>query len=101
MNIGGRKAKWYADFDSLWTHFKDVHHKKATQAAMILHLADRWAQLSDTHRESGLGWCLQYFDNRPAEHSTWGSNDEAVVLNPRAILGTTGVSLPPELPQHA
>eukprot|EP00971_Amphidinium_carterae_P032164 633175-Amphidinium_carterae.1 len=54
MNIGGRKAKWYSDFDSLWTHFKDVHHKKATQAAMILHLADRWAHLSDTHRESGL-----------------------------------------------
>eukprot|EP00971_Amphidinium_carterae_P012154 239325-Amphidinium_carterae.1 len=54
MNIGGRKAKWYADFDTLWMHFRDVHHKKATQAAMILHLADKWAHLSDTHRESGL-----------------------------------------------
>eukprot|EP00971_Amphidinium_carterae_P223761 4440045-Amphidinium_carterae.1 len=62
---------------------------------MILHLADKWVHLSDTHRESGLGWCLQYFDQRPADHSTWGSHDEAIVLNPRAILGTTGVSLHP------
>eukprot|EP00971_Amphidinium_carterae_P107821 2134942-Amphidinium_carterae.2 len=62
MNIGGRKEKWYKDWDNLWYHFKDCHHKKATQAAMILHLAEQWHNLTDTHRESGLGWTLQYYD---------------------------------------
>eukprot|EP00971_Amphidinium_carterae_P072977 1443235-Amphidinium_carterae.2 len=53
MNIGGRKEKWYKDWDNLWHHFKDCHHKKATRAAMILHLK-QWHTLTDTHRESGL-----------------------------------------------
>eukprot|EP00971_Amphidinium_carterae_P223597 4436432-Amphidinium_carterae.1 len=58
MNIGGRKEKWYKEWDSLWAHFKDCHHKRATQAAMVLHLAEHWMEMSDTHRESGLGWTL-------------------------------------------
>eukprot|EP00971_Amphidinium_carterae_P122201 2419636-Amphidinium_carterae.1 len=71
MNIGGRKEKWYKDWGSLWEHFKACHHKRTTQTAMVLHLAERWQELTDTHRESGLGWTLQYYDTRPPEHSTW------------------------------
>eukprot|EP00971_Amphidinium_carterae_P032102 632168-Amphidinium_carterae.1 len=63
---------------------------------MVLHFAERWQELSDTHRESGLGWTLQYYDTRPPEHSTWQlEGGDTFVLNPREVLGTTGVALHP------
>eukprot|EP00971_Amphidinium_carterae_P341201 6479889-Amphidinium_carterae.2 len=62
---------------------------------MILHLAEQWRNLSDTPRESGLGWTLQYYDTRPPEQSAWNVDGELLVLNPREILGTTGVALHP------
>eukprot|EP00971_Amphidinium_carterae_P108912 2156698-Amphidinium_carterae.2 len=55
MNIGGRKEKWYKEWDNLLSHFKDCHHKRATQAAM-------------------------YYDTRPPEQSAW--TIDGVALHP-------------------
>eukprot|EP00971_Amphidinium_carterae_P143520 2843582-Amphidinium_carterae.3 len=77
MNIGSRKEKWYKDWGSLWEHIirPVITIARPRQQCMVFHLAERWAEMSDTHRESGLG----------------------------EILGTTGVALHPSfqaVPDH-